>query len=171
MKKLYAILGAIVAIEVISIVVLTCTGFGRSEFNEAPPTAIIETDKPSEKPVQTEVPTNTPSIQPTSTPEQNTQIVTEDGVVIEVVHEMVEGRSNVSIRESYSTSAKKVGTLAGGSEILRTGICDNGWSEVEYKGEKAYIKSDYLMKDGEETSPSPTKTPTVSATPKAKITN
>lgn len=50
----------------------------------------------------------------------------------------------VSIRSSYSTGSSRLGLLYAGNSIHRTGTTDNGWSQVEYNGQKAYIKSEYL---------------------------
>lgn len=38
-------------------------------------------------------------------------------------------------------------TLKNGETALRTGIGNNGWSRVEYNGEKLYAVSSYLTAD------------------------
>jgi len=50
----------------------------------------------------------------------------------------------VSIRDSWSTSGKLLGTLQKNKSITRTGIGSNGWSRVNYNGKTAYINSSYL---------------------------
>lgn len=50
----------------------------------------------------------------------------------------------VSIRDSWSTSGKLLGTLQKNKSITRTGIGSNGWSRVSYNGKTAYINSSYL---------------------------
>jgi len=65
-------------------------------------------------------------------------------VSIEDVNEKVWATYSVSIRDGYSTDADKLSVLYGGEGITRTGICDNGWSRVDYNGSSAYIKSEYL---------------------------
>lgn len=70
----------------------------------------------------------------------------EDGVIYEVVDEIVEAARTVNIREKPTTKSDKVGELPGAKTIQRVGIGDNGWSKVIYKNQTAYIKSEYLLK-------------------------
>ena len=65
-------------------------------------------------------------------------------VNIEEANETVWATLSVSIRSSYSADSEKLAVLYGGESLTRTGICDNGWSRVDYNGETAYIKSEYL---------------------------
>ncbi len=50
----------------------------------------------------------------------------------------------VNIRSSDSETADKLGKAAIGDEFKLIEKIDNGWSEVEYEGKSAYIKSMYL---------------------------
>lgn len=50
----------------------------------------------------------------------------------------------VNIRSSDSETADKLGKAAIGDEFKLIAKIDNGWSEVEYEGKSAYIKSMYL---------------------------
>ncbi len=63
---------------------------------------------------------------------------------IKAVNEKVYTTAGVHIRESYSTDSKVVGSLAKGDSVVRTGVCENGWSRVEYKSKDAYIYGEYL---------------------------
>ncbi|MEG0227306.1 MAG: SH3 domain-containing protein [Lachnospiraceae bacterium] len=63
---------------------------------------------------------------------------------IKAVDETVYATAGVYIRESYSTDSKILGSLAQGTSIQRTGVCDNGWSRVSYNGADAYVYGDYL---------------------------
>lgn len=63
---------------------------------------------------------------------------------IKAVNEKVYATAGVHIRESYSTDSKVVGSLAKGDSVVRTGVCENGWSRVEYKSKDAYIYGEYL---------------------------
>lgn len=63
---------------------------------------------------------------------------------IKAVDEKVYTTAGVHIRESYTTDSKVVGSLAKGESVKRTGICENGWSRVEYKSKDAYIYGEYL---------------------------
>lgn len=56
----------------------------------------------------------------------------------------VYAKETVSIRDSWSTSGKLLGTLQKGKSITRTGIGSNGWTRVNYNGKVAYISSKYL---------------------------
>ena len=63
---------------------------------------------------------------------------------IKAVNETVYATAGVHIRKSYSTDSEVVGSLAKGSSITRTGVCDNGWSRVQFNNTDAYIYGDYL---------------------------
>ncbi len=69
---------------------------------------------------------------------------TETSVSIEDVNETVWATYSVSIRANASADAERLGVLVGSDSITRTGICDNGWSRVDYNGAEGYIKSEYL---------------------------
>lgn len=60
------------------------------------------------------------------------------------VNETVWATYSVSIRSAASTDADKLDVLVGSYSITRTGVGDNGWSKVDYKGQTGYIKSEYL---------------------------
>lgn len=68
---------------------------------------------------------------------------------------------NVNVRKEPNESAEKAGSAVAGQSFIRTGTTEDGWSEIEYDGGKAYIKSEYLSTDAsqvvsqEETSSSP----------------
>lgn len=63
---------------------------------------------------------------------------------IKAVNETVYTTAGVHIRESYTTASKVLGSLAKGDSILRTGVCENGWSRVQYESKDAYIYGEYL---------------------------
>ena len=50
----------------------------------------------------------------------------------------------VNIRKSDSEQADKIDKASVGQEFVLIGEKPNGWTEVEYKGASAFIKSDYL---------------------------
>jgi len=56
----------------------------------------------------------------------------------------VYAKETVSIRDTWSTSGKLLGTLQKNKSITRTGVASNGWSRVNYNGKTAYISSQYL---------------------------
>lgn len=65
-------------------------------------------------------------------------------VNIEEVTETVWATTSVNVRQYWDKDAKKVGGLRKNQEAVRTGICDNGWSRIEYDGGEAYVNSTYL---------------------------
>lgn len=63
------------------------------------------------------------------------------------VNETVYATSTVNIREGFSADTDKVGSLGRGQSVKRVGIGTGdaeGWSQVEFNGQTAYISSDYL---------------------------
>ena len=74
--------------------------------------------------------------------------------------ETVYATAGVNIRAKASADANKIGTLAAGGSITRTGKTSNGWSRVDYNGQTGYIKSDYLTT----TKPTVTSNTTASST-------
>ena len=51
---------------------------------------------------------------------------------------------NVNIRASASTEAESLGRTKIGDVYTRYEKMENGWSKIDYNGQEAYIKSDYL---------------------------
>lgn len=51
---------------------------------------------------------------------------------------------NVNIRASASTDAESIGKTKAGDVYTRYEKMENGWSKIDYNGQEAYIKSDYL---------------------------
>lgn len=74
--------------------------------------------------------------------------------------ETVYATAGVNIRAKASADADKIGTLAVGGSITRTGKTSSGWSRVDYNGQTGYIKSDYLTT----TKPTVTSNTTASST-------
>ena len=58
----------------------------------------------------------------------------------------------VNIRSEANESGSVVGRATVGTSFTRTGTTADGWSQVEYNGTTAYIKSDYLTTDASQTS-------------------
>ena len=69
-----------------------------------------------------------------------------DGVKITAVAEAVYIVDDAHVRKSWSKDSDLLGTLNVGDSVVRTGICDNGWSRISYNHEDAYVKSDLLSK-------------------------
>lgn len=56
-------------------------------------------------------------------------------------NESVFTNTSSNIRVQPSTSAEKVGTVPRDTELTRTAVLDNGWSEISYNGNICYISS------------------------------
>lgn len=92
--------------------------------------------------------TTTPDTPPaTNTNTTNTTNNNAVSVKFTDVSETVYTTEKCNIRESYSTSSNKVGTVEKGTELKRTGVGDNGWSKIEYNGKTCYISSTYITKE------------------------
>lgn len=55
--------------------------------------------------------------------------------------EIVFTNTTSNIRLQPSSSAEKVETVNRGTELLRTAILDNGWSEIQFNGQVCYVSS------------------------------
>lgn len=76
----------------------------------------------------------------TSAPTEQEQLFTD-------CNETLYATTTVNVRDTYSTSGNKLGSLAKAQEITRTGIGigdADGWSRVVFQGQEAYVSSDYL---------------------------
>lgn len=86
----------------------------------------------------------------TETPEKETEapvddaVEEENSVYVEDTNETVWTTDAVNVRAEADAYSSRVGGLGKNASITRTGICDNGWSRVDYDGTTAYVHSDYL---------------------------
>ena len=81
------------------------------------------------------------------TPEVETPVEAEPTYSFTSVNETVYATSTVNIREGFSADTDKVGSLGKGQSVKRVGIGTGdaeGWSQVEFNGQTAYISSEYL---------------------------
>ena len=81
------------------------------------------------------------------TPEVETPVEAEPTYSFTSVNETVYATTTVNVREGFSADTDKVGSLGRGQSIKRVGIGTGdaeGWSEVEFNGQTAYISSEYL---------------------------
>ena len=63
------------------------------------------------------------------------------------VNETVYATETVNVRDTYSSSGNKLGSLTKAQSVTRTGIGQGeaaGWSRIEFNGQVAYVSSDYL---------------------------
>ena len=73
--------------------------------------------------------------QETKEPEYN--ITQEEGTLY--------ANTSVNVRELPNANATRLGALSYGQEIQKTGVCDNGWTQVNFNGTTAYVNSKYLQ--------------------------
>lgn len=108
------------------------------EETEASETEIPETEAPETKETETEA----PAVE--TEPEYEEPVYVAPSYSVEDRWETVWATETVNVRSDASSDASRLGSLSRGSSVTRTGVCDNGWSRVEYNGSEAYIHSDYL---------------------------
>jgi len=73
----------------------------------------------------------------------------ETGPIYKEVKEEVTAKEKTNLRSEPSTKSEDtiIEALHYGDVVVRTGIGDNGWSKVEYKGQVLYALSKYLTTD------------------------
>lgn len=52
--------------------------------------------------------------------------------------------ATLNVRSSWSSTSQILGTLSYGAEVTVTGLCENGWVQISYKGHIAYVSGDYV---------------------------
>ena len=91
--------------------------------------------------------TEAPEVEAPEVPEVETPVEAEPTYSFTSVNETVYATTTVNIREGFSADTDKVGSLGRGQSVKRVGIGTGdaeGWSQVEFNGQTAYISSDYL---------------------------
>ena len=83
-------------------------------------------------PIPTPTPEATPTPEVTPTPEP----VVEDGTYI--------ANADINLRADASADATWIAGVTSGTQLTSTGVCDNGWIEVSYEGQTAYVSGDYV---------------------------
>lgn len=77
--------------------------------------------------------------------------------------ETVVATDTVNVRSSDSENADKLGKLEVGTKVTRHESKENGWSRIDYNGQEAYVKSEYLKVDDGTVPEQPSKEQTASA--------
>ena len=57
---------------------------------------------------------------------------------------MLVDTNTLNVRSSWSTDGKILGTVRYGADLTVTGLCANGWVQILYKGQTAYVSGDYV---------------------------
>lgn len=81
-----------------------------------------------------------PAEETTETTEQTTEATSQ-------TTETVVATDTVNVRSSDSENADKLGKLEIGTKVTRYEAKGNGWSKIDYNGQEAYVKSEYLKVD------------------------
>lgn len=58
-------------------------------------------------------------------------------------------KETVNVRKSASKSAEALGKVMAGDSITVIANLDNGWSQVEFQGQEAFVKTEFLEIEGE----------------------
>ena len=116
----------------------------QAEAQEEPTEAREEQTEAQEEPTEAREEQTEAQEEQTEAQEEETQEAEEPSLYIEEVSETVWATDAVNVRGAADAFADRVGGLGKGESITRTGICENGWSRVDYNGTTAYIHSDYL---------------------------
>ena len=104
-------------------------------------TVTVKQDTPTQIPTRTVV--AIPSPDATSTPEV-VVVQTASGVNVTKQDGTYVANADVNLRADASTDAALVASVANGTQLTSTGVCDNGWVEVSYEGQTAYVSGDYV---------------------------
>lgn len=105
----------------------------------------VESSTPTPEQTTQTAPETTPTPESVSTPARDD--TTEQEQFFTDCSETLYATTTVNVRDTYSTSGNKLGSLAKAQEITRTGIGigdADGWSRVVFQGQEAYVSSDYL---------------------------
>ena len=79
----------------------------------------------------------------TPTPEVTTE-QTASGVKVEVKNGTYYAASELNLRSDASADAELVTSVAAGTTLNSTGVCENGWVRVDYNGQVCYASGDFV---------------------------
>ena len=81
----------------------------------------------------------TPEATPTVAAEQ-----TASGITVEVKQGTYYASSELNLRSDASADADLIASVAAGTQLNSTGVCQNGWIRVDYNGQTCYASGDYV---------------------------
>ena len=70
--------------------------------------------------------------------------VVEDVKITGVDKHMIVTATALNIRSLWSKETDIIGTVNYGTDLTVTGLCENGWVRVEYKGQTGYVNGEYV---------------------------
>ena len=132
-------------------------------INSSAPAAEADTTAQAETPA-----TEAPAAEPVPEAETPAAETPADTSGVTAANDTVYALDTVNIRSEANESGSVVGRATVGTSFTRTGTTADGWSQVEYNGTTAYIKSDYLEVVSDNTDTAAATTETVVKTVKAK---
>ena len=83
--------------------------------------------------------TPTPEVTPTPSAEQ-----TASGVKVEVKTGTYYASAELNLRSDASADAELIASVASGTQLNSTGVCENGWIRVDYNGQTCYASGDFV---------------------------
>ena len=70
--------------------------------------------------------------------------VIENVLVTGVDKHMMVIASSLNIRSLWSADSKVLGAVSRGTDLTVTGLCENGWVQILYKGQVGYVSGEYV---------------------------
>ena len=70
--------------------------------------------------------------------------VIENVLVTGVDKHMMVTASSLNVRSLWSADSKVLGAVSRGTDLTVTGLCENGWVQVLYKGQVGYVSGEYV---------------------------
>ena len=69
---------------------------------------------------------------------------TASGVKVEVKSGTYYASSELNLRSDASSDADLISSVAAGTQLNSTGVCENGWIRVDYNGQTCYASGDFV---------------------------
>jgi len=92
----------------------------------------------------------------TETPEENTEPEQEASTPkLTETNDTVYAIDNINIRKEAKEDAEKVGSAVLGDSFTRKGTTEDGWSQIEFNGSTAYVKSEFLSTEAPQAQETP----------------
>jgi len=70
--------------------------------------------------------------------------VIDDVAITGVDMQMMVNTDGLNIRSSWSKNSDILGVVPYGTELAVTGLCENGWVQIDYKGKTGYVNGEYV---------------------------
>ncbi len=70
--------------------------------------------------------------------------VIENVLITGVEKHMMVTASSLNVRSLWSANSKVLGSVSYGTDLTVTGLCENGWVQILYKGQVGYVSGEYV---------------------------